>query len=212
MQASDLELPAGIYSDDPESYKPGREERRVAELLRLSSRRLSDSVVSQKKFKGVAMGVKIVKSLIDCGQVPVLKNLMSYLTWFDLGVVLCLLCSPWQEKQLALLAVAHVRTLVTVNSGFKKNASKLHRWLQCKKKLVTFFCPKLFIQIPLLSIAGFNLNLVAGYKEIFDNRGPSLWSRRLTILDNSLLQSYVTDILKNGPSPGLSCISENRYF
>ena len=134
MQASDLELPAGIYSDDPESYKPGREERRVAELLRLSSRRLSDSVVSQKKFKGVAMGVKIVKSLIDCGQVPVLKNLMSYLTWFDLGVVLCLLCSPWQEKQLALLAVAHVRTLVTVNSGFKKNASKLHRWLQCKKK------------------------------------------------------------------------------
>ena len=149
MQASDLELPAGIYSDDPESYKPGREERRVAELLRLSSRRLSDSVVSQKKFKGVAMGVKIVKSLIDCGQVPVLKNLMSYLTWFDLGVVLCLLCSPWQEKQLALLAVAHVRTLVTVNSGFKKNASKLHRWLQCKKKTCNIFLSKIIYPNPL---------------------------------------------------------------
>ena len=126
MQASELELPAGVYSDDPESYKPGREERRVAELLRLSSRRLNGSVVCQKKFKGVVMGVKIVQSLIDCGQVPALKNLMSYLTWFDLGVVLCLLCSPWQEKQLALLAVAHVRTLLTVNSGFRKNASKLH--------------------------------------------------------------------------------------
>ena len=48
MEVTDYSLPAGIYSDDSESYKPDKEVRKVANLLKYSSRHVYQSETVKK--------------------------------------------------------------------------------------------------------------------------------------------------------------------
>ena len=122
MEVTDYSLPAGIYSDDTESYKPDGEVRNVAKLLKYSSRHLYQSESIKKKLKSLTIGAKLVRGLLNSGQEPALLTILSYLSWFDLALILSLLPLVWQERHLAFLAITQSSRILTVNSRLGKRA------------------------------------------------------------------------------------------
>ena len=92
MDSGHYALPAGVYSDRPESYQLGREEKRLLRTVRASKNiaALPNYATIQKELKGRTMGSNLVARLAKNGQLLVAKKILSYLNWIDVTTVLIL--------------------------------------------------------------------------------------------------------------------------
>ena len=92
MDSRHYSLPAGVYSDVPESYQLGREEKRLLKTVRASKNiaALPNYATIQKELKGRSMGSNLVARLANNGQLLVAKKILSYLNWIDVTTILIL--------------------------------------------------------------------------------------------------------------------------
>ena len=61
-------VPAGIYADYPESWKPGKAEKKLAWTLKMSRKVLYENVPYQKMLKGRVMGADFLIQLLKASQ------------------------------------------------------------------------------------------------------------------------------------------------
>ena len=115
----DYSLPAGIFSDQPESYKPTKGEKRLAKWLKIRPKVLSESVDQQKSLKGKHMGHKFVKKLLDQGMDVCVQKIFSYLNWIQLALLLAMLGAP--HSNLNYLAATVARMVCLNNTRYERN-------------------------------------------------------------------------------------------
>ena len=78
----DYSLPAGIFSDDPESYRPQKGEKKIAKWLKIKAKALSENADKQKSLKGKHMGHTFVRCLLDRGMEICVEKIFPILTGF----------------------------------------------------------------------------------------------------------------------------------
>ena len=103
----DYSLPAGIFSDDPESYRPQKGEKKIAKWLKIKAKALSENVDKQKSLKSKHMGHTFVKCLLNRGMEVCVEKILSYLNWFHVALLLALLGSPMNNLNHLAAAVSH---------------------------------------------------------------------------------------------------------
>ena len=125
IRESDYSVPAGIFTDQVTSFQLGKAELQLAKINKEKVSFLRQPSV-MKKYKSVAMGHEFVTKLAKANQVPTLRQILRYLTWLELSLLL--VCAGPHESYLSLLAVSCVGQI------FVENTKKMyHRslWL-CK--------------------------------------------------------------------------------
>ena len=103
----DYSLPAGIFSDDPESYRPQKGEKKIAKWLKIKAKALSEHGDKQKSLKGKHMGHTFVKCLLNRGMEICVEKILSYLNWFHVALLLALLGSPMNNLNHLAATVSH---------------------------------------------------------------------------------------------------------
>ena len=103
----DYSLPAGIFSDDPESYRPQKGEKKIAKWLKIKAKALSENVDKQKSLKSKHMGHTFVKCLLNRGMEVCVEKILSYLNWFHVALLLALVGSPMNNLNHLAATVSH---------------------------------------------------------------------------------------------------------
>ena len=115
----DYSLPAGIFSDQPESYKPTKAEKKLAKWLKIRPKVLSESEDHQKNLKGTHMGHRFVKKLLDQGMDVCVQKFFSYLNWIQLALLLAMLGAP--HNKLNYLAATVAQQVCLHNTRYERN-------------------------------------------------------------------------------------------
>ena len=124
MEVPSYSLPAGVYSDESDSYKPQKKESNLAKIIKLSSKTVRDNSWCQKSLKGRTMGVDFVDSLMDRGQDPVVTNIISYLNWYEIALLLLSITNPRNLKKLLCLVCTQSKVIMWTNSAIRNNEGK----------------------------------------------------------------------------------------
>ena len=120
----DYSLPAGIFSNDLESYRPQKGEKKIAKWLKIKAKALSENADKQKSLKGKHMGHTFVKCLVNRGMEICVQQILSYLNWFQVALLLALLGSPMNNLN-------HLAATVSQSLGRNTNHAnhmKNHLW------------------------------------------------------------------------------------
>ena len=108
-------LPAGIYTDEPSSYKIGPEEKRYLKIMRsaknLQSRPNWNRI--QIELKSRSMGANMVTNLLNCGQTLVARQILKFLNWFEVAAIL-IFCGT--SESLSLILRGLVETIFVENT------------------------------------------------------------------------------------------------
>lgn len=124
MEVLSYLLPAGIYSDVSDSYKPQKKEANLAKVIKINSKTLRNNSICQKSLKGRTMGLNFVNSLMDRGQDPVISHIISYLNWYEVALLLLSITNPDNLMKLLCLVAIQGHTIMTINSDMRNNQGK----------------------------------------------------------------------------------------
>ena len=81
-------LPAGIYSDDAQSFLPGREEKKLMKLMVISKKNTSTDLNVHRELKSRVMGAGFFLWLFQSQMLTALDLVCRELTWLDLAFFL----------------------------------------------------------------------------------------------------------------------------
>ena len=79
---------AGIYTDQPESWKAHKAEKRLGKIHRLSDTKVARDPVTQIQLKGRCMGFELLQQLLKAGQILAVLKILPALNWLDLALML----------------------------------------------------------------------------------------------------------------------------
>ena len=81
-------LPAGIYTDEPQSFWPGREEKKLMKLMVTSKKNTSTDVNLHRELKSRVMGAGFFLWLFQSQMLTALDLICRELCWLDLAFLL----------------------------------------------------------------------------------------------------------------------------
>ena len=81
-------LPAGIYTDEPQSFWPGREEKKLMKLMVTSKKNTSTDVNLHRELKSRDMGAGFFLWLFQSQMLTALDLICRELCWLDLAFLL----------------------------------------------------------------------------------------------------------------------------
>lgn len=112
-------LPAGIFLDDPNSYKIGPEEKYYLKIMRAARNLQSrpNYVRIQMELKSRTMGANMITNLLNSGQTLVAQKILSCLNWFEVAAIL-ILCGT--SEMLCLILRGMVEQIFIKNTCGKK--------------------------------------------------------------------------------------------
>ena len=81
-------LPAGIYTDEPQSFWPGREDKKLMKLMVTSKKNTSTDVNLHRELKSRVMGAGFFLWLFQSQMLTALDLICRELCWLDLAFLL----------------------------------------------------------------------------------------------------------------------------
>ena len=96
-------------------FKPGAEEKKFAQIANVCEKTLLANPVVQIKIKARVLGANMVEKLLTRGQRLPMREILTYLSWLDLALVLVWL-GPMFQITLAHLAVEHAKQIFVANT------------------------------------------------------------------------------------------------